>query len=688
MDRKDEREVELEYAPKGMFPEDDEEDVFEIDVEEDLDVWNRSGSGYTWGASSGSWWSSGGGIGSATSLSSMWSTNTYDHHSTAQRLLKHKNHIDSLCKVVDPTVKHTLEFASAGGSGYTDMRRGHIVIDGKLIQSNDTKLDVVSGLAIHEKLHVIHSKSLHNWQSSDEIYDLAPTYAQKQLLHNIANIVEDEYIERQLQKTCAGYVHYIEACKEHYFAKSQVEEVDLNNFTELVNTLLLLVRYPSKLDADRRKKHGKHIRVFMAELKNGIDNRGNTITCIKNIFEYLMKVAKDMSPDDTPTDDMLKDIDKKAEDYADDYIDNFKSDVSDEAWAEMVADGKIESIREDISKRRARILKSELEEELRDTLSSMISREYLDALSKAVKYESDGLSGKMLKQIKDLELTDYFEEDIAKELAVSDGQRKVSWQRAIPDEYSARKYKNAKIDMKSQINKLKKKIDLYGATNVHNIYNQKRGILDKRQLHRIPMGMTDLFKASIVKEDKPLDICLLVDESGSMGYKLMEDARNCAIAIKEALADNPMINLWVYGHSADDKVKGQTEMIEYYSPTMKDRATVMGSMHARYENRDGNAIISSSLRVAKESDNNANKLMIVLSDGQPSADLYRGYTGMEHTAKAVKFAEIRGWSVIQVGFGGISERQMERMFTNYIHVEDTDELGDKVSKIIRKVVKV
>ena len=200
--------------------------------------------------------------------------------------------------------------------------------------------------------------------------------------------------------------------------------------------------------------------------------------------------------------------------------------------------------------------------------------------------------------------------------------------------------------------------------------------------------MTDLFKASIVKEDKPLDICLLVDESGSMGYKLMEDARNCAIAIKEALADNPMINLWVYGHSADDKVKGQTEMIEYYSPTMTDRPMAMGSMHARYENRDGNAIIASSQRVTKESDNNANKLMIVLSDGQPSADMYRGYTGLDHTAKAVKFAETRGWSVIQVGFGGIMKRHMEKMFTNFIHVEDTEELGDKVSKIIRKVVKV
>ena len=202
MDRKDEEEIELEYAPKGMFPEDDE-DVFEIDVEEDLDVWNRTGSGYTWGTGTG-WWASG--IGGATSMSSMWSTN-YSDHSTAQRLLRHKKHIDSLCKVVDPTVKHTLEFASAGGSGYTAMRRGHIVIDGKLIKDSDTKLDVVSGLAIHEKLHVIHSKGLHRWQNSDEIYDLAPTYHEKKLLHSIANIVEDEYIERQLQKTSAGYVH-------------------------------------------------------------------------------------------------------------------------------------------------------------------------------------------------------------------------------------------------------------------------------------------------------------------------------------------------------------------------------------------------------------------------------------------------------------------------------------------------
>jgi len=683
MDKELERIEELEEAPVGMFPEDDE-DVFEIDIDEDLDVWNR-GSGYTFGG--GGWWT--GGVGSHTALSSMWSTSTYDHHSTAQRLLKHKNHIDSLCKVVDPTVKHTLEFAAANGSGYTDMTRGHIVIDGKIIQDNDSKLDVVSGLAIHEKLHVIHSKSLHRWQKSDEVkYDLCNNYTEEKLFHSIANIVEDEYIERQLHKTCAGYVHYIEACKEHYFAESGVADVDLNDFTEIVNTLLLLVRYPAKLDADRRKKHGKHIRIFMAELKKGIDSREHTKACITNIFKYLIKVAEDMSDDKGITDDMIKDMEAKGKAYADNYIDEFKRDVSKAAWDEMVADGKIDGIHADIAKRRTKNLMREAEAEMIDNLGRLFGREFRDKLSKVTDYKSAELSSRMANQIKELADSGYTEEMIDEALAVSDGQRKVSWEKATSNEHAIKKYKSAKIEMKSQINKLKKKIQLYGNTNIHNIYRQPRGILDKRQLHRIPMGMTDLFKAKITKEDKPLDICLLVDESGSMGYKLMDDARNAAIAIKEALADNPMIDLWVYGHSADNREQGQTEMIEYHSPSMKDRPFAMGGLHARYENRDGNAIITSALRVNSESDNATNKLMIVLSDGEPSADLYRGMRGIDHTAKAVKFVESRGWNVIQVGFGGISKYSMEKMFSNWVHVEDTDELGDKVSKIIRKVVKV
>ena len=78
--------------------------------------------------------------------------------------------------------------------------------------------------------------------------------------------------------------------------------------------------------------------------------------------------------------------------------------------------------------------------------------------------------------------------------------------------------------------------------------------------------------------------------------------------------------------------------------------------------------------------------MLVLSDGEPSADKYRGKTAREHTKRAVKYVESQGWEVIQVGFSGCTDEVMEEMFTNYIRVEDTADLGNKLSKIIRKVV--
>jgi nitric oxide reductase activation protein len=78
----------------------------------------------------------------------------------------------------------------------------------------------------------------------------------------------------------------------------------------------------------------------------------------------------------------------------------------------------------------------------------------------------------------------------------------------------------------------------------------------------------------------------------------------------------------------------------------------------------------------------------MLSDGEPSADKYRGDISYSHTAKCVKYAESRGWNVIQVGFAGARKYSMDKMFTNWVYIDDTDKLGDEVSKIIRKVIKV
>ena len=639
------------------------------------DIYGRS-SGFTWGGGT-SWWHSD----ASSSLSSMWG-NSYTSYGAgrneAYRLMKHKNHLDSLCKVVDPNVKHSLSFSSHS-SGHTNMRTGQIVIDGDLLEESDDNLDITAGLAIHEKLHLIYSKELMTAEAGMR-ERLTTTHGQSMLLHDICNIIEDEYIEKQLSTTAKGFVHYIEKCKKHYFESSFESAGKCKDaFADLINTFMLFVRYPSLIDADRRKRHAPHIRFFARTMATALDSRDNTYVAMETIFSYLLKAFDKMN--EGADDKRLEDAMDKADTKMDDLMESFSASgvsMSDDEW---------KAIREKLVKEYTDKVKMERRDDLAESMA--IADEIVKRLTGEEVDESKYLPEDLIKDIKDLEESDYSEYDMDKSLAISVSQSKITWQKAPTDTYASMRYKEGKTRVKREISKLKKKIQLYGNSEKYTIRNQKRGKIDKRMLHRIPSGRMDLFKTEITKEDKPLDICLLVDESGSMGSYTMQHARDAAISIKEALADNEALNLWVFGHSADEDKRGNTEMIEYWSPSMKDRPMAMGGMRARYENRDGNAIIASADRVRSETDQpQGKKLMIVLSDGAPSADGYRGDPAYRHTGTCVKNIESKGWDVIQVGFAGSRSYYMEKMFSNWIYVDDTHSIGDKVSKIIRKVIKI
>ena len=195
---------------------------------EGTDIWDRSTS-YTWGSGS-SWWQ--GGL-SGSSLSSGWSSGTTIYNSgwsadkgESYRMMKHKNHLDGLAKIVDPTIKHTLDYATERQS-YCNMETGNIRVDGSLILEDDDKLDVVAGLTIHEKLHLVHSIPLHE-HLTDKRYKIIDEHGGMgfSLYKNLSNLVEDEYIESQLPKTCPGYVNYISAVKDHYWGDVSEELTD------------------------------------------------------------------------------------------------------------------------------------------------------------------------------------------------------------------------------------------------------------------------------------------------------------------------------------------------------------------------------------------------------------------------------------------------------------------------------
>ena len=84
------------------------------------DIWGRS-EGFTWGKEK-TWWQRDSAYGG--SMSGMWGGSTtyggiYNSvDNDAYRMNKHKSALDSICKVVDPTVAHTLQFANQKNSNF------------------------------------------------------------------------------------------------------------------------------------------------------------------------------------------------------------------------------------------------------------------------------------------------------------------------------------------------------------------------------------------------------------------------------------------------------------------------------------------------------------------------------------------------------------------------------------------
>jgi hypothetical protein len=504
------------------------------------------------------------------------------------------------------------------------------------------------------------------------------------LYKSMCNLVEDEYIEKQLPKTCPGYVSYISAVKEHYWKKVDEKLQDCDEpFGDLMGAILLFVRYPSSLSAPQKKRWANDLKIVEDIMKtDGLDKEGR-FTAMEKLWKHMIKRAKQLGYE-------------KDEGFEGMYGEMIDGEC--ERYEERCRKGGYEGdeLREIMEKHRASVekdYKRDYDEKCKSAISKAmhaIGEEMRRIIAEMTGEVVKGkISAEMDKEIKELMENDYEEMMQNTADAFSGNQRKVTWQKVSPDSNHRQIYTSDKKAMKSVIAKLKRKIQLYGNPVALTIPNQKKGRLNKRQLHKIPQDRTDLFKIKIVQDDKQLDVCLLVDESGSMGHHYMGHARQSCIAVKEALQGNDKLNLWVFGHTADQNERGATEMYEYASPFMKDRPLACGAMRARYENRDGTAILASAERVKGQSDHPwADKLMIIFSDGAPSADGYRGSSAHRHTAKMVKKVEGMGYSVIQVGFGGWAARGQGDMFTNHISVDDINRLPISIGKILKKVLRI
>lgn len=213
-----------------------------------------------------------------------------------------------------------------------------------------------------------------------------------------------------------------------------------------------------------------------------------------------------------------------------------------------------------------------------------------------------------------------------------------------------------------------------------SIKSTRSGRLDTNKLVEAKMRVPTVYeRIGEVKTDK-LSVCILIDESGSMSGLKIRKAREAAIFLNESLKRQPDIKLFMYGHTADDDERGETNIVVYREPG-HHAPYALSEVRAKSNNRDGTAIMTCAKRVRKHTSDPV--VFLVISDGYPAASGYRSFEhGCEHTAKMVK--QVEGTMNMQVIQIAIESLDSGKMFKNFIHLTDMATFPTEFVGFLRK----
>lgn len=218
-----------------------------------------------------------------------------------------------------------------------------------------------------------------------------------------------------------------------------------------------------------------------------------------------------------------------------------------------------------------------------------------------------------------------------------------------------------------------------------NIQGCRSGILDTTKLAEAYQGVPQVYlRQGHVRTNKST-ICVLIDESGSMGGKKEILARQAAILLNETFGKSLGVNLYIYGHTADIGSIGYINLSVYREGSHYNPKFSLSKSCAKFQNRDGDAILEVAKRVRKFTKENC--IMFVISDGSPCANGYGGIPAIKDTAAKVKEAEKLGFGIIQISIDAVYG--VKDMFDTYIDIGyNLEEMPKLLNEIVKtKVIK-
>jgi|GEM_PF-4300373 len=182
--------------------------------------------------------------------------------------------------------------------------------------------------------------------------------------------------------------------------------------------------------------------------------------------------------------------------------------------------------------------------------------------------------------------------------------------------------------------------------------------------------------------DKLLDmsVVVLVDNSGSMGGKRLTAAKESAMLLAEVLEwlEIPtLIAGYHCDHSLCFHVYKQFEDV-------KTAKYAVNRMTAEGDNRDGMALGIAANFLAERSEQN--KLLVIISDGQPNSSGYGGEPARNDIRAMVRSARRSGIKTLAFAIGE-DQSQIKQIYGEaHIDISDVEQLPKTLSKLLEKEI--
>lgn len=520
---------------------------------------------------------------------------------------------------------------------------------------NNVKLDVFLGTTIHEFSHILYTDMA-------EIRKNRPN----KFLFNLFNTIEDERIEYNTTQNYPGYANFIGQAKYYYFDLLYKKAEKQDDLMDVLQNILYIVRYPARVDTKVIYRH----QVLFDKIKKVLCDFGNNSKEAYDKAEKIYKLLLDYFKFPPPPPEEQQEGDEE-QDQSDSSEGQSGSGEGQEG-----SDGSSDPQNSKQSSQKQDSKDNEGSDKNSKTQSSPKSGSDEGSAGKKKQEPIKAYTQEEIKQAAE-KLAEQMRRLITSNTSLNSNEIKDEWDsKEIADEYKQikddvfivkqedyeRRYKADFDTVKQHINGLVNTFSKFFVEQEYRLTGMRRGVLDTNKLAEAYQAVETVYSNKFKRTTPGLDVCVLIDESGSMGGTNIASARKCAILLNEVFLRLKQCDFYVYGHTADNRHTGEVTINVYRDHWNRNRYA-LGKVESYSNNKDSVAIEETYKMVRKQTSKPL--LMFVISDGAPNAYGLRGQPAVEEVKKVVNRIESNGDTLVcQIAIE--SHFRPQDMFNHYV----------------------